>query len=569
MPGGREIRAGKAYVELGVKDKLLKGLKDAGRRVLGFAAGIAKMSAAVGAAAAAGAVTAMKAFADMGSELNDASARTGIAVESLSAYKYAADQTSSSLEGFELGLRKMQKTIAGAVNGEKAATAALDELGLSAQQLKGMSPEKQFETIAAAIAAIEDPTMRAAAAQKLFGRGMTELLPMIQDLAALKQEAADAGLIVSSEDAASADDFGDALSLVWKQAKMVAFYVGNGLADAFMEHKDSIVGAMKAAIDWAKNSRTKIRDVVNALASGLSWIKGKFLDLHKAADDALGGVIGALESGQFKVAAELAVAQLKIAWLGLKDWFSELWNDIGNSMVETMIRSVAAAKEALLKLEGQRQKTVNSVGDAAVLELKIAQADNARDSLEMMKVNGTAEDVAKARDKAFEAAQQLQDTIRQVELGQSEIDPATQEKIDALNKWRDAQLKALDQIAQKQDELEKNRLGEEVLRLQEEQRRLRLRGQQNAGIGAMPNIPSRRQLMLRLELPEVPDPDEITDLAGLNVASRGTFNAAAAQGLEGGPGASMKDVAKATKDTAKNTAEIARNTREGSITFSD
>jgi hypothetical protein len=59
-------------------------------------------------------IAATKIFADMGDEINKASQRTGIAVEELSALKYAADQSGSSLGDLEVSLKKMSVLITNA-----------------------------------------------------------------------------------------------------------------------------------------------------------------------------------------------------------------------------------------------------------------------------------------------------------------------------------------------------------------------------------------------------------------------------------------------------------------------
>src|SRR4051812_10277800 len=113
--GAKDVRAGGAFVEIGaITSGLDKGLAAAAAKLKAFGSAVGSIGKTMlklgggilGPLAAAG-----KVFADMGSELNDASQRTGIAVEALSALKFAAEQSGSSLEGLEGGLRKMQKTI--------------------------------------------------------------------------------------------------------------------------------------------------------------------------------------------------------------------------------------------------------------------------------------------------------------------------------------------------------------------------------------------------------------------------------------------------------------------------
>lgn len=569
MPSGRDVKAGGAYVELSLRDKLGKGLKSALTNLKTFALDAAKVAAGVGLAAVAAGAAAAKAFADYGSELNDASARTGIAVEALSAYKHAAEQSSSSLEGFEGGLKKMQKTIAEAAGGSDEAAQAMARIGLSVEQLKGLAPDQQFDAVAAAINQIQDPTERAAAAMKIFGKSGTELLPMMQDLAALKKEAADAGIIVSSDDAKKADSFGDALHLVWEQAKMVVFYVGAGIADALMEYKDSIVGAMKAAIDWVKNSRQSIAGVTSAIGGGVGWIIDRFGELAKKINDTFGGALDALASGDWKLAGELAVGNLKIAWMGLKDWFDQLFDGIGDSFAAAQIEAIATAKKLWVAFKDWGKRTWNQVEDNTVIDRITNQIQQQKAAIAGAKAAGVPP--AQLRDaeaKLLELSNQLKDAANQADLGQSEPSDAAKAETGRIEKQRDADMAALGQHRRAAADAKDAALGEEVNALQKQLDDKKLASRINRALddffGGVETEASPANPF------NLPDPDDAAAVAGeaLHATTRGTFSAAAVQGLEGGPGATMADVAKATKDTAKNTKTIADAARKGgSITF--
>ena len=106
----------------------------------------------------------------------------------------------------------MQKSIAGVADETEGTTGKLDELGISADQIAGKRPEEQFAVIAAAIARIQDPSERAAAAMKVFGRSGTALLPMIEDFERLSGEAKKFGLVKTTGAAKQAKDFTEAIA---------------------------------------------------------------------------------------------------------------------------------------------------------------------------------------------------------------------------------------------------------------------------------------------------------------------------------------------------------------------
>ena len=81
-------------------------------------------------------------------------------------------------ETFEKALLRQSRTILDASQGTATAVDALDLLGLTYMDVEGLSPDESFLVLADAIAGIEDPATRAAAAQEVFGRSGAELIPL-------------------------------------------------------------------------------------------------------------------------------------------------------------------------------------------------------------------------------------------------------------------------------------------------------------------------------------------------------------------------------------------------------
>jgi len=184
-------------------------------------------------AAGAGAFAAVKQFSDFGDGLQEMSQRTGTGVEWLSAMKYAADLSGTSIEGVEKSIKKMSSTVEDAKDGLSTTVLAFDKLGVSVADLEGLSPEQQFDKLAAAIAGVEDETQRAALAQDIFGRGGVELLPIFADgvagLEAMKKEARDLGIVMSEEDAQAAADFADGMAKLQMTVKGFSISVAREL----------------------------------------------------------------------------------------------------------------------------------------------------------------------------------------------------------------------------------------------------------------------------------------------------------------------------------------------------
>ena len=187
-------------------------------------------------------------------------AKTGISIEALSALGYAASVSGGDLDSLGMALAKMQKKL-GAATGPDANDEAIDsfhKLGLSIQELRKVSPDKQFELIAEKIMAMQDPARRTAAAMDIFGKSGANLLPMMAGLAGKIAEAKSSGLIIKTEDAEAAKHFAHSLELLWAQVKRIAFGVGSALIPELEAFVGKIHRAAKGAIEWADANRPLI-----------------------------------------------------------------------------------------------------------------------------------------------------------------------------------------------------------------------------------------------------------------------------------------------------------------------
>jgi hypothetical protein len=322
MPNGKSsgIRAGRAFVELGVSDKLSAGLRRAQQRLQAFGAGVRAIGTrltAIGAGIIAPLLGSAKVFADTGSALFDMSQRTGIAVEALSELGFAAEQSGTDLATLEAGIRKMQRSITDAAQGATAAQEALALLGLTVADLQGLSPEQQFKVIADRIAAITDPTVRAAAAMELFGRSGTSLIPLLsggaRGIEALQEQARRLGLTMSTEDAKAAEAFGDAIDALSKTVKRLFVLIGSALAPMLQELAEAATRIVVRTGEWVRQNKQVIVTVFKVaaavVAAGVALIGLGFLI------SGIGAAFGAVAAVVAGVGAALGVIGSAIAAL--------------------------------------------------------------------------------------------------------------------------------------------------------------------------------------------------------------------------------------------------------------
>jgi len=311
------IRAGRAYVELGTKDSaLVAGLRRAQARLRAFAdslVGLGTRLLGVGALLTAPFAAAVRLFTTTGSRLLDLSHKTGVSVEALQEFGYAAEQTGSSIEDVDVAIGKMQKLVAGIDPESKKAKIALAALGFEVDQLAGLSPEEQFRKLAAGIAAIENPSHASAVAQEVFGRSSRGLLQMMRELPALAKDWQALGVGITREDAERADRLGDRLHDLKAAATGVMMVIGAELEPVVTQLVVALKDGVKLVIEWIREHKELvIAAAAAAVAVGL--LGGALIAaglVMKAAAFALGVLTTLLGIG---VAWKVISAGLWLAW---------------------------------------------------------------------------------------------------------------------------------------------------------------------------------------------------------------------------------------------------------------
>ncbi len=312
------IRAGKAFVELVMSDKFSASLKSAQKRLQEFGEStkeIGKQISLVSGVVATSLLAAAKVYANIGSQLNDSSIRTGASVEALSELQYAASLAGVSTEALEKSYRNLGKTLVAAQEGALEAIQSLGELGLAASDLMGMTLDKQFDLIADRISKIEDPLVRSTLAMKLFGKGGTELLPLLNDgskgLGELREKARALGLTISTDAAKAADEFGDSLDTLWATVKRLIFEVGGQIAGALHPLVRGLTSATAALTKMIAKVPALTISIGGLAATGVLF--GGLLYVVGAVASAL----GTMASGWVIVSGKLAVAWQWISSIGL------------------------------------------------------------------------------------------------------------------------------------------------------------------------------------------------------------------------------------------------------------
>lgn len=206
-----------------------------------------------------------------GDMFDKASKRVGASSATLSEYAYAAQMCGASFNDVEGAFKKFSKVVAGASQGATEAKTALATVGLTVEDLKGLSPDEQFEKLAGAVASISDPTLKAAAAMKIFGANGTSLLPLFDEGAEgienLRAEARRLGVSVDDASAKMGADYVDATTRAKEAARGFGLTLGAMLAPAATATLNSLSAVIAKISDFVRNNRALVEVVAFTAAS--------------------------------------------------------------------------------------------------------------------------------------------------------------------------------------------------------------------------------------------------------------------------------------------------------------
>ena len=242
---------GTAMSAVGNRLKLFgTGLSTFGRGVMTYGS---KMMAFAGMGLA-GVTYVTKRFIDLGDALNKMSARTGATVEWLSAMSFGAERSGATIEMLEQAIRKLNKAIAEAQQGNRTPYEVFRRLRIdpSSMEFKSMDAGAQFELVARRLNEVQSQAEKTRLAMALFEEGGVMLLPLLGDIDKLKQKAKELGIIMTKEQA----DTAAALLDAWTNFK----YQLNAI---FMSLGEAIAPALKQVVTWLSKMVKPIQSFVN------------------------------------------------------------------------------------------------------------------------------------------------------------------------------------------------------------------------------------------------------------------------------------------------------------------
>jgi hypothetical protein len=243
-------------------------------------------------------------------ELGKQASNLGISVSDLSGLMYAAGNSGDVLLS---SLFKMNVNLGKARMGSKEASIAFARLGLDVKDLAALNTAERFNAVADAISKIKDPSIQAASAFAVFGKGVGPLLFLLKQGAAgieeFKKQAAQRGLLFSDDDIKAAREGAKALDQLDRTFA--------GLKNAFAVAVGPIAAEFLKFINEAASKVGGFPELFKSWAAvaaeALAFITDGFADLIESAD----GLIKTVTDLGGKLAEVSAIAGTTFAALTL------------------------------------------------------------------------------------------------------------------------------------------------------------------------------------------------------------------------------------------------------------
>lgn len=479
------IEAARAFVRVLWEDSAIKRGIAKTQAMLRSAAGaigsVGKGMAAAGASILAPLTAAVFQFSAAGDKLDKMSARTGASAEALSQLTYAAGQSGTSIESVEKGLRKLNQITTEASDGSQTAADALSAIGLSAETLSGMAPEKKLQAVAEALSHISDPGERSARALDVLGKSGADMLPLLNGGAAgianLMEQADELGLTISQEQATNAAQFGDAWDDVKSTLLAISLQIAAAVVPALTDLLKQVAPLISKVVQWVRENQGIVRGIallgvgltvagtvltvfagiISAVATAIGLIfspigiiiglvaalgvgivqmaggadaaiallKDTFPGLAKSVGEVFGALKNLLASGEYSAAANMLWLGLKLAWVTGVDAINQEWLLWKKAFLDTFDSAVRIVSEKWASLQNTLSNGVVSFMSYFDSSINVEDVSAELDSM--------LNDQMKAIDNKYASRQQQRDAEFESNVGQ-----VNQDLIDARNQWQAA-----------------------------------------------------------------------------------------------------------------------------------
>lgn len=299
MADGKHIEVAKAYVtivpsmegsqktiatEMGAAvEPAAKSAGEKGGKTLGenLAKGLKATAATIGAAmtaATAAAVATGKAFinaanstAAYGDNIDKMSQKMGISAKAYQEWDFVMQHAGSSIDS----LKGSMKTLA---NAATSGNDAFAKLGITQQQIAGMSQEELFGATISALQNVKNETERTSLASKLLGKGATELGALFNmtsdETDALKKQVHDLGGVMSDDAVKAAANYQDEM----QNMKTALTGVKNNIMSSFLPGISSVMNGLSKVFSGQGGTK-EIQDGLKSVITNITAMAPQFFSI--------------------------------------------------------------------------------------------------------------------------------------------------------------------------------------------------------------------------------------------------------------------------------------------------
>ena len=275
------------FVKIGVDDQASKKISSLSSNLGNGLATAAKVGAAaitaVTAATAAmttALVNGISKTAEYGDNIDKMSQKMGMTAESYQEWDAVMQHCGSSIES----LKPAMKTLATAA---ESGSDAFAKLGISQEQIAGMSQEQLFDATIAGLQNVTDETQRTYLAGKLLGRGATELGPLLntsaEDTQAMKDRVHELGGVMSNEAVKAAARYQDSLQ------DMKASFSGlkNSLISDFLPGMSTVMDGIASLVIGEDSAQSTISSGISQILESMNSSLPRLFDAGKQIVEAI------------------------------------------------------------------------------------------------------------------------------------------------------------------------------------------------------------------------------------------------------------------------------------------
>jgi hypothetical protein len=277
----RMLQVGQSF---GLSNQQMAGLAAglpvvAGGLTIVAAAGAAVTGALIGAGVAAFELA--KEAGDAGSKIYDLSRNTNTSAESLSAFAVAADDSGASVDEVSGFLNKFNRLLGEAASGSMDAQAKLKQFGITGQA-EFSNTDLAIDKFIRHVNQLPPGLARIHAAQEISAKSGAQLVSTFETMSGgldeAKRKAQALGEYFTTEGAAAADEFGDKLTDVGKQAHGTGLVLGQDLLPAATNALDLISVALTGSVSdfrsWGDFIAGVAHGVVLEMLTAANFIHG-------------------------------------------------------------------------------------------------------------------------------------------------------------------------------------------------------------------------------------------------------------------------------------------------------